>query len=65
VPSTSDRRPSPSTQSGSVGMFLPPGLVFIPYPNRYRAPFHRGPGPFDDTAVARDLLHRRAQEAKQ
>ena len=28
-----------------------PGLVFVPYPNRYRAPFTRGPGPFDDTAV--------------
>jgi 4-aminobutyrate aminotransferase-like enzyme len=25
------------------------GLVFAPYPNRFRAPFHRGPGPFDDT----------------
>ena len=25
------------------------GLVFTPYPNRFRAPFHRGPGPFDDT----------------
>lgn len=24
------------------------GLVFAPYPNRFRAPFHRGPGPFDD-----------------
>ncbi len=28
-----------------------PGLVFIPYPNAYRAPFHRGAGPFDDTAT--------------
>ena len=25
------------------------GLVFAPYPNTFRAPFHRGPGPFDDT----------------
>jgi 4-aminobutyrate aminotransferase-like enzyme len=25
------------------------GLVFAPYPNQYRAPFHRGPGPYDDT----------------
>ncbi len=25
------------------------GLVFTPYPNRIRAPFHREPGPFDDT----------------
>ncbi len=25
------------------------GLVLVPYPNRFRAPFHRGPGPFDDT----------------
>ena len=24
------------------------GLVFAPYPNRFRAPFHSGPGPFDD-----------------
>jgi 4-aminobutyrate aminotransferase/4-aminobutyrate aminotransferase/(S)-3-amino-2-methylpropionate transaminase len=24
------------------------GLVFAPYPNRYRAPFHTGPGPYDD-----------------
>ena len=26
-----------------------PGFVFAPYPNRFRAPFHRGPGPYDDT----------------
>jgi 4-aminobutyrate aminotransferase-like enzyme len=26
-----------------------PGLVFIPYPNRYRSPLRRGAGPFDDT----------------
>jgi 4-aminobutyrate aminotransferase/4-aminobutyrate aminotransferase/(S)-3-amino-2-methylpropionate transaminase len=26
-----------------------PGLVFAPYPNSFRAPFHRGAGPFDDT----------------
>jgi 4-aminobutyrate aminotransferase-like enzyme len=25
-----------------------PGLVFAPYPNRFRAPFHAGPGPFGD-----------------
>ena len=25
------------------------GLVFAPYPNRFRAPFHSGPGPYDDT----------------
>jgi 4-aminobutyrate aminotransferase-like enzyme len=25
------------------------GFVFTPYPNRFRAPFHKGPGPFDDT----------------
>jgi len=25
------------------------GLVLVPYPNRFRAPFHRGPGPYDDT----------------
>jgi 4-aminobutyrate aminotransferase-like enzyme len=24
------------------------GLVFAPYPNAFRAPFHRGPGPYDD-----------------
>ena len=24
-------------------------LVFAPYPNRFRAPFHRGAGPYDDT----------------
>ena len=24
------------------------GLVFAPYPNSFRAPFHRGPGPYDD-----------------
>ncbi len=24
------------------------GLVFAPYPNRFRAPFHPGAGPFDD-----------------
>lgn len=26
-----------------------PGFVFAPYPNAFRAPFHRGPGPYDDT----------------
>jgi 4-aminobutyrate aminotransferase-like enzyme len=25
-----------------------PGVVFAPYPNRFRAPFHAGPGPFDE-----------------
>jgi len=25
------------------------GLVFTPYPNAFRAPFHSGPGPYDDT----------------
>jgi len=25
------------------------GIVFAPYPNRFRAPFHSGPGPYDDT----------------
>jgi 4-aminobutyrate aminotransferase-like enzyme len=25
------------------------GVVFAPYPNSFRAPFHRGAGPFDDT----------------
>ena len=25
------------------------GLVFAPYPNAFRAPFHKGPGPYDDT----------------
>jgi 4-aminobutyrate aminotransferase-like enzyme len=25
------------------------GLLFAPYPNSFRAPFHRGPGPYDDT----------------
>jgi 4-aminobutyrate aminotransferase-like enzyme len=24
------------------------GFVFTPYPNRFRAPFHSGPGPYDD-----------------
>ena len=24
------------------------GLVFAPYPNAFRAPFHQGPGPYDD-----------------
>lgn len=24
------------------------GLVFAPYPNRFRAPFHTGPGPYND-----------------
>jgi len=25
-----------------------PGVVFAPYPNPFRAPFHSGPGPFDE-----------------
>jgi 4-aminobutyrate aminotransferase-like enzyme len=25
------------------------GLIFAPYPNSFRAPFHQGPGPYDDT----------------
>jgi len=25
-----------------------PGFVFAPYPNAFRAPFHNGPGPYDD-----------------
>ncbi len=33
-----------SSNSAYVG-----GLVFAPYPQQYRAPFHRGPGPYDDT----------------
>jgi 4-aminobutyrate aminotransferase-like enzyme len=28
------------------------GVVFAPYPNAFRAPFHRGPGPYDDTLYA-------------
>lgn len=24
------------------------GMVFAPYPNRFRAPFHTGPGPYDE-----------------
>jgi len=27
------------------------GLVMVPYPNRFRSPFRRGPGPFDDCEV--------------
>ncbi len=34
-----------------------PGLVLAPYPNRFRTPFHRGPGPFDDTLYL-DYLER-------
>ncbi|TWP36619.1 aminotransferase class III-fold pyridoxal phosphate-dependent enzyme [Leekyejoonella antrihumi] len=26
-----------------------PGVVLVPYPQSFRAPFHRGPGPYDDT----------------
>lgn len=28
------------------------GMVFAPYPNRFRAPFHKGPGPYDDVLYA-------------
>jgi 4-aminobutyrate aminotransferase-like enzyme len=27
------------------------GLIMVPYPNRYRSPFRRGPGPFDECEV--------------
>jgi 4-aminobutyrate aminotransferase/4-aminobutyrate aminotransferase/(S)-3-amino-2-methylpropionate transaminase len=27
------------------------GLVMVPYPNRFRSPFRKGPGPFDDCEV--------------
>lgn len=27
------------------------GLVMVPYPNRYRSPFKKGPGPFDECEV--------------
>jgi len=33
------------------------GFVFAPYPNRFRAPFHRGPGPFDDTLYLDYIEH--------
>lgn len=26
-----------------------PGVILLPYPQTFRAPFHRGPGPHDDT----------------
>ena len=35
-----------SANSAYVG-----GLVFAPYPQQFRAPFHRGPGPYDDTSM--------------
>lgn len=25
------------------------GMILVPYPNSFRSPFHRGPGPYDDT----------------
>jgi 4-aminobutyrate aminotransferase-like enzyme len=28
-----------------------PGVVLLPYPQSFRAPFHEGPGPYDDTMV--------------
>jgi 4-aminobutyrate aminotransferase-like enzyme len=28
-----------------------PGVVLVPYPQTFRAPFHEGPGPYDDTMV--------------
>lgn len=27
------------------------GVVMVPYPNRFRSPFRKGPGPFDETEV--------------
>jgi 4-aminobutyrate aminotransferase-like enzyme len=33
------------------------GFVFTPYPNRFRAPFHRGPGPYDDTLYLDYIEH--------
>jgi len=27
------------------------GMVMVPYPNRYRSPFRKGPGPFDECEV--------------
>src|SRR3954469_2029092 len=33
------------------------GILSIPFPNRFRSPFVRGPGPFDDTAVLDYLEH--------
>ncbi len=34
-----------------------PGFVFAPYPGRFRAPFHRGPGPYDDTLYLDYIEH--------
>ncbi len=28
-----------------------PGVILLPYPQSFRAPFHDGPGPYDDTMV--------------
>ena len=28
-----------------------PGVILVPYPQSFRAPFHSGPGPYDDTMV--------------
>ena len=44
------------------------GFVFAPYPNSFRAPFHRGPGPYDDTLYLEfieDWLLRHQVEADQ
>lgn len=37
----------PSNTSGFAQYV--PGVVLVPYPQSFRAPFHRGPGPYDDT----------------
>lgn len=37
----------PSNTSGYAQYV--PGVVLVPYPQSFRAPFHRGPGPYDDT----------------
>ncbi|WP_163512179.1 aminotransferase class III-fold pyridoxal phosphate-dependent enzyme [Fodinicola acaciae] len=39
-----------SSESSGYASYVP-GLVFAPYPSRYRAPFTSGPGPHDDTVV--------------
>ncbi|WP_308492318.1 aspartate aminotransferase family protein [Microbacterium terrisoli] len=37
----------PGNTSG-IAQYVP-GVVLIPYPQSFRAPFHEGPGPYDDT----------------
>ncbi len=37
----------PGNTSG-IAQYVP-GIVQIPYPQSFRAPFHEGPGPYDDT----------------